>query len=105
MEGVPTPFAEGLIESDFTQAMDPNAQLSDLANMSYAEIVAYYNGSGGGIGIDIASTGLSSASYVRFLNESGEAYEIDAVAVVPAPGVLALLGLGGLMGTTRRRAS
>lgn len=99
-----TPGAPGLVESNFAQAMDPTLALSDFANLTFAEIVALYNGSGGGIGIDIASTGLESASYVRFLNESGEAFEIDAVAVVPAPGVLFMLGLGGVFATPRRRA-
>ncbi len=99
-----TPGAHGSIESDFAQAMDPSLTLDDLAGMSFAEIVALYDGSGGGIGIDIASTGLDSASYVRFLNNSGEAFEIDAVAAVPAPGVLFMLGLGGIFATPRRRA-
>lgn len=98
-----TPAGIGGIESDFTKALDPSVLLSDLANMSFAELIAYYDGSGGGIGIDIASTGLNSASYVRFLNNSGEAFEIDAVAVVPAPGVLFVLGLGGIVASPRRR--
>ena len=97
----PTPGAPGLIESDFSRAIDPSLALSDLANLSFGEIIALYNGSGGGIGIDIDSSGLDSASYVRFLNESGEAFEIDAVAVVPAPGTLILLSFGGL--SVRRR--
>ncbi len=101
---VPTPGSIGTIETDFTQAMDPSLMLSDLANLSFEEIIALYNGSGGGIGIDIASTGLESASFVRFLNESGEAFEIDAVAVVPTPGTLMLLSLGSLAASRRRRA-
>ncbi|MEZ6165032.1 MAG: hypothetical protein R3B67_11410 [Phycisphaerales bacterium] len=99
-----TPAGPGTVESDFTRAIDPTTALADLANMSFAELVAFYDGSGGGIGIDIASSGLDSASYVRFLNNSGEAFEIDAVAVVPAPGVLFMLGLGGIFATPRRRA-
>ncbi|MHA7812164.1 MAG: hypothetical protein ACX94C_02050 [Phycisphaerales bacterium] len=99
-----TPGDLGSIETSFSQAIDPSLTLDDLANLSFAELVALYDGSGGGIGIDIASTGLESASYVRFLNESGEAFEIDAVAVVPAPGVLFMLGLGGIFATPRRRA-
>ncbi|MCA9276137.1 MAG: hypothetical protein KDA29_08930 [Phycisphaerales bacterium] len=99
-----TPGDHGSIESDFSLAMDPNLTVDDLANLSFAELVAFYDGSGGGIGIDIASSGLDSASYVRFLNNSGEAFEIDAVAVVPAPGVLFMLGLGGIFATPRRRA-
>lgn len=99
-----TPGDLGAIESDFSRAIDPSLTTDDLANLSFAEILALYNGSGGGIGIDIASSGLESASYVRFLNNSGEAFEIDAVAVVPAPGVLFMLGLGGIFATPRRRA-
>ncbi len=101
---VPTPGSIGTIETDFTQAMDPSLMLGDFANLSFEEIIALYNGSGGGIGIDIASTGLESASFVRFLNESGEAFEIDAVAVVPTPGTLMLLSLGSLAASRRRRA-
>ncbi len=100
----PTPSSIGSIESDFTQAMDPTIALGDLADLSFAEIIALYDGSGGGIGIDIASTGLSSANYVRFLNNSGEAFEIDAVAAVPTPGAFMLMGLGSLIATRRRRA-
>ena len=99
-----TPGTPGLVESDFTKAIDPSLGLDDLANLSFAEFVALYDGSGGGIGIDIASSGLESASYVRFLNNSGEAFEIDAVAAVPAPGVMFMLGLGGIFATPRRRA-
>lgn len=99
-----TPGELGMVESDFTRALNPATTLADLANLSFAELVAFYDGSGGGIGIDIASSGLDSASYVRFLNNSGEAFEIDAVAVVPAPGVLFMLGLGGIFATPRRRA-
>ena len=88
----------------YNTATSKYVTLDDLAGLSFAEIVSLYDGSGGGIGIDIASTGLDSASYVRFLNDSGEAFEIDAVAAVPAPGVLFMLGLGGIFATPRRRA-
>ena len=98
-----TPGELGMVESDFTRAIDPSLTLEDMADLSFAEIIALYDGSGGGIGIDIASSGLDSASYVRFLNNSGEAFEIDAVAVVPATGVLFMLGLGGIFATPRRR--
>ncbi|MBL4697568.1 MAG: hypothetical protein JKX70_01920 [Phycisphaerales bacterium] len=101
---LPTPGSIGSIETDFTQAMDPSLMLSDLANLSFSQIIDLYNGSGGGVGIDISSTGLNSANYVRFLNESGEAFEIDAVAVVPAPGAFMLLSIGALAAARRRRA-
>ncbi|MBO6512698.1 MAG: hypothetical protein JJ974_01880 [Phycisphaerales bacterium] len=98
-----TPFSPGSVETDFTLAMDPTLAASDLANMTFAELRDFYNGSGGGVGIDIASTGLESASFVRFLNESGEAFEIDAVAVVPAPSTLMIASLLGLGAVRRRR--
>jgi len=98
----PTPMSPGLIETDFTQAMDPTLTAADFADMSFTELRDFYNGSGGGVGIDIASTGLSSASFVRFVNNSGQAFEIDAVAVVPAPGMLMMASVFGI-GMTRRR--
>jgi len=97
-----TPFSPGSVESDFTKALDPSLSAADFANMSFTDLRDFYNGSGGGVGIDIASTGLSSANYVRFVNNSGEAFEIDAVAVVPAPAVLLTASIFGL-GMTRRR--
>ncbi|MBL4591471.1 MAG: hypothetical protein JKY96_05875 [Phycisphaerales bacterium] len=98
------PFATtpGTIETDFTQAMDPALGLNDLAGLNYAQLLDLYNGSGGGIGIDIDSTGLASVNFVRFTNNSAERFEIDAVSVVPASSALALLSLG-LMGATQRR--
>ncbi len=97
-----TPFSPGSVESDFTLALDPSLTALDFADMSFTDLRDFYNGSGGGVGIDIASTGLSSASFVRFVNNSGEAFEIDAVAVVPAPGALMIGSMFGL-GMTRRR--
>ena len=99
---VSTPFAPGSIETDFTQAIDPSITLGDLANLTYDELRAIYGSSGGGIGIDIDSTGLESVNYVRFLNESDTAFEIDAVSVVPAPSALTLLSIT-VLGATRRR--
>ncbi|MGJ8637608.1 MAG: hypothetical protein ACSHX5_12255 [Phycisphaerales bacterium] len=98
-----TPFTPGSVESDFTLALDPTLTAADMANMSFDDIRDFYNGSGGGVGIDIASTGLSSASFVRFLNESGEAFEIDAVAVVPAPSALMIASVFGFGAMRRRR--
>ncbi len=98
-----TPTTPGLIESDFTKAIDPSLTAADLANMSLTDIANLYNGSGGGVGIDIASTGLTSANFVRFLNNSGEAFEIDAVAVVPTPGTMFIATIAALTMTRRRR--
>jgi hypothetical protein len=96
-----TPGGPGLLPTDYTRAIDPATTLASLANLSFAELIARYDGSGGGVGIDIASTGLTSARFVRIENNSNAAFNIDAVGVVPAPAsVLALAGIGLL---ARRR--
>ncbi|MFM7808605.1 MAG: hypothetical protein ACKPEA_11880, partial [Planctomycetota bacterium] len=54
---------------------------------SYAEVVALYDGSAGGVGVDLASVGLASARFVRISHPAGAigSPEVDAVAVVPPP--------------------
>ncbi|MBX3322936.1 MAG: hypothetical protein KF757_08095 [Phycisphaeraceae bacterium] len=97
----------GSIESDFRVAMDPSLSLSDVAGLSYAELIALYGTSGGGIGLDLASSGLSEARYLRFTHggDSFEPFEIDAVSVVPAPGGLAALMVGAGLALRRSRSS
>ncbi len=92
----------GTIETDFTQAMDPTLGLADIAGLSYDQLLELYSGSGGGIGIDIDSTGLGSVNFVRFTNDSAERFEIDAVAVVPAPSTLAMCAIGLFVSRRRR---
>lgn len=99
-----TPLSPGSIPTDFTRAMNPNLQLSDLADLTFAQLIDLYDGSGGGIGIDISGTGLEFAHFVRIENNSDFAFNIDAVSVVPAPGAGAVLGLGLLAAARRRRA-
>lgn len=79
--------AAGLIPTDFTRPVDPafNWVGSDLA-----QLVAGYNGSGGGTGVDIGALGLSSISYVRLSLPQGFSgnIEIDAlsdVSPIPTP--------------------
>lgn len=93
----------GAVLSDFTRAVDPAFTVS--AGMTFAQIAAGYAGSGGGVGIDIASSGLSSVRYVRVSVAEGAAFvpEIDGFAVVPgAPGCVAM-ALAGAVGLRRRR--
>jgi hypothetical protein len=76
----------GLVPADFTRPVNPSL---NIAGKTFAEIVASYQGAGGGWGIDIGLTGLSSVQYVRITNPTGSATpEIDAfadVAAVPEP--------------------
>ncbi|HMP04815.1 MAG TPA: hypothetical protein PJ982_00565 [Lacipirellulaceae bacterium] len=99
----------GLVPADFTRPVDPSF---NPVGKTFAEIVAGYNGSGGGVGIDISVTGLSSISYVRISTPIGAAFipEIDAfaaVASIPEPATL-ILSMGAaliLLGKTARGAN
>lgn len=97
----------GSIETDFTRPVDPSITLDDLAGLSMSQIVDLYDGSGGGVGFDLAGTGLSEVSFIRVLNQSALAFEIDAFAdvSVPSPGGVALLAPPGVFMLCRRRRS
>lgn len=99
----PTATTPGNRPSNFQLPVDP--AFSVRPGMSFAEIVAGYNGSGGGFGVDIAATGLSSVSFVRISVEANAQFvpEIDGFAVVPSPGAALLLGLAPLLAARRRR--
>ncbi len=86
-DGVP-----GSVRTDFRQAMDPSLGLDDIAGLSYAGLVGLYGGSGGGIGFDLAGSGVTEAQFIRLSHAGldGETFEIDAVSVVPAPGSIAV---------------
>ena len=96
----PFPSVDGAVLSDFTKPVNP-AALNSVAGMSTSQIIAGYDGSGGGLGVDISSTGLASISYIRFSNPLGSLLtpEIDAVAdvrAVPEPATIALLAIAGI---------
>jgi hypothetical protein len=96
----PFPSADGALLSDFTRPVNP-ASLGNVTGMTTSQIIAAYDGSGGGLGVDISSTGLASISFVRFSNPLGslKTPEIDAVAdvrAVPEPTAIALLALAGI---------
>ena len=91
----PFATAPGAVLSDFTRPVDP---AFNPLGQTLAQIVAGYHGSGGGLGIDLSTTGLSSISYVRITTPAGalQAPEIDAFAdvrPVPEPSSLALYAL------------
>jgi len=95
--------ADGTIPTDFTQPVDPAA---DPDGKTFSELVALYDGSGGGTGIDLAGTGLDWIQYVRVSVPTSNVMdvEIDAFAdVSPEPTTLVLLGLGAAVALRRRR--
>jgi hypothetical protein len=100
------PFASpaGVVLTDFTKPVNP---AFNAAGLSLAQIIAGYDGSGGGAGVDLAGTGLSSISYVRitYLGSSGD-LQIDAmsdVSPVPGPAGVFVMCSAGLIVTRRRR--
>jgi len=97
----------GSVLTDFTRPVDPSLTLSDFAGLSLSQIVDVYDGSGGGIGFDLAGTGLEEVSFIRLENHSGIAFEVDAFAdvSVPSPGGVAFFAPPGVFLLRRRRRS
>lgn len=103
----------GMQLTDFRRPVNPALQLSDLNGLSYAQILALYDGSGGGTPIDLAGAvdalgqpvALTSVSYVRISHTGGDATEVDALVAVPEPATAILLVLASLacMNRPRRR--
>lgn len=99
----PYETAPGLVPSDFTKPVDPSLTYADFDGKTFAEIVALYDGSGGGIPFDISATGLSEVSYVKIEVPDGAASpEFDAFAAVPEPNSAALLGAALIAVALRR---
>lgn len=98
---------DGSIPSDYFRPMNPALSINDFLGLSYADALDLYAGSGGGTAIDIAETGLSSVSFIRFSVPVGAGYnaEIDAVTLVPEPVTIWLLSVGGLLVGIRQRRS
>jgi hypothetical protein len=93
----------GSIPSDFTRPVDPALTYTDFDGRTFDEILALYDGSGGGIPFDIASTGLSEVYYVRIdVPDGATSPDFDALAAVPEPATALLLG-GLLVARALRR--
>ncbi len=70
------------IPSDFSIPVDPSF---DPTGLTLEQIIAGYNGSGGGTPVDIAETGLSWIQYVR-VSGAPDGVEVDAFSAVdPTP--------------------
>lgn len=80
----PFDIVPGTVLTDFTRPVDPLLTPESFLNLNNAQIVARYRGSGGGVGVDIGTVGLSEISFVRIRNpiDAIEAIEIDAFSDV-----------------------
>lgn len=97
------PYASdpGDVLTDFQRPVDPSF---DPMGKTFQEIVEAYDGSGGGVGVDIGAFGISEVNYVRFsVPAGGNPIAIDAVSTVPAPAGVGVLALAGLIAARRRR--
>jgi hypothetical protein len=97
--------APGLVLSDFTRPVNPAL---NPVGLSFAALVAAYNGSGGGAGIDLSAVGLSAISFVRISAPANtlDPVDIDAVSdvsAVPGPGAGLILAFTGAAMRRRRR--
>lgn len=81
------PYAEqpGRLPTDFTKPVNPSRHPNGLIGLDFDALIETYDGSGGGVGVDLASVGLSAIRFVRITN-IGIDYtpEIDAIADVAA---------------------
>ena len=100
----------GDVLSDFTKPVNPNfASPGAWQGADLAAIIAAYDGSGGGWGIDIGALGLSSVRYVKITNDSGANLipEIDGISdvrAVPSPSSVWLAAVCGMLTIRRRRS-
>ncbi len=99
------PTAAGNQPADFTRPVNP---AWSPVGLGAADVVAGYQGSGGGAGIDIGQFGFLSISHVRITNPVGSigTPEIDAFAdvrAIPEPTTLRLLAISGWLTLIMRR--
>ena len=91
--------------SDFTLPMNPNLMGEQFGNLTVAEALALYGGSGGGTSFDIGALGLDWIQYVR-VEGKGNVDAFAAVSPVPEPAtiVIMLIGSAGVFISRRRRS-
>ena len=81
LDAGPYDESPGLVPADPTRAIDPMIDVSLVSGMPHDELVELYDGSAGGVGIDLADVGLDSVTAIR-IDVPADAFlsvEIDAV--------------------------
>jgi hypothetical protein len=103
-------YATGTTPTDYTRPVDPSLSLDDFAGLSLADALALYDGSGGGLGIDLSNleggaVSLDFILYVRIEGATNSLAGFADVAAVPEPATLTLLAGGQVALAARRRRS
>ena len=70
--------------TDFTRPMADTLSVDDVFGLPWNELVTYYDGGGGGVGVDLADAGVDAICCVRISNPVGAFFapELDGVADV-----------------------
>jgi hypothetical protein len=90
----------GSLLTDFTRPVDPALAGSSLVGLDWQTLVDAYDGSGGGVGVDLTSVSLAAIRYVRITGPAtfGMSPEIDAIADVSPALTLGDLDADGAVG-------
>jgi hypothetical protein len=70
--------------SDFTRPLSSTLTIDDVYGITWEAVLSHYDGSGGGVGVDLADAGIESICCVRISNPSGAFFapELDAIVDV-----------------------
>lgn len=111
LDSGPYDVTRGNVPSDFTRPVDPALSLEDFAGLTFPQVLDLYQGSGGGIPIDIAASGLEAVRFIRIeVFDDGDpnndiSVEIDAISTVPEPASILMLMLGVCICGAKRRCT
>ena len=108
LDAGPYDVIRGNVPTNFTRPVDPALVLEDFAGLSFPQVLDLYQGSGGGIPIDIDSSGLGAVRFIRIeVFDDGNpnndiSVEIDAISTVPEPASILLLSMAALVLARKR---